>query len=345
MSVKVAINGFGTIGKRVADAISRQDDMILVGVYKNRPNYEAYIAYKKGYPVYASQERAEDFEKRGIAVKGTLEDLLRRTDVIIDTTPSKVGEGYKSLYEKQGVRMIFQGGEKPSVAELSFNALVNYYKALGARSLRVVSCNTTGLVRIIKAFSDYVGVERVRAYIVRRAADPKEVSRGPINSIVLDPPRIPSHHAEDVKSVLGDLDIITMAVAVPTTLMHLHMVTIRLRDRITRSRVLDIISETPRIATVSAERSSIASTAEVVEVARDMGRPRGDIYENIVWEDSIEASDSEVSLIQAIHQEAIVIPENIDAIRAVTMIEKDWRRSVAKTDSSLGVVKSFDRIQ
>lgn len=30
--VKVAVNGYGVIGKRVADAVRRQDDMELVGV-------------------------------------------------------------------------------------------------------------------------------------------------------------------------------------------------------------------------------------------------------------------------------------------------------------------------
>ena len=32
--IKVAINGYGTIGKRVADAVDAQDDMTVVGVTK-----------------------------------------------------------------------------------------------------------------------------------------------------------------------------------------------------------------------------------------------------------------------------------------------------------------------
>ena len=44
MVVKVAINGYGTIGKRVADAITMQDDMEVVGVTKRRPTYEARMA-------------------------------------------------------------------------------------------------------------------------------------------------------------------------------------------------------------------------------------------------------------------------------------------------------------
>ena len=48
MKVKVAINGYGTIGKRVADAVSRQDDMEVIGVTKTKPDFEAKMALKRG---------------------------------------------------------------------------------------------------------------------------------------------------------------------------------------------------------------------------------------------------------------------------------------------------------
>ena len=37
MKVKVGINGYGTIGKRVATAVNQQDDMEIIGVTKTRP--------------------------------------------------------------------------------------------------------------------------------------------------------------------------------------------------------------------------------------------------------------------------------------------------------------------
>jgi len=49
MTVKVAINGYGTIGKRVADAVAAQDDMEVVGVVKTRPSFEAQMAIEKGF--------------------------------------------------------------------------------------------------------------------------------------------------------------------------------------------------------------------------------------------------------------------------------------------------------
>ena len=42
--VKVAINGYGTIGKRVADAVQMQKDMEIVGISKTKPNFEAFVA-------------------------------------------------------------------------------------------------------------------------------------------------------------------------------------------------------------------------------------------------------------------------------------------------------------
>ena len=50
MPAKVAINGYGTIGKRVADAVSLQGDMEIVGVSKMTPNFEAAYEAKLREP-------------------------------------------------------------------------------------------------------------------------------------------------------------------------------------------------------------------------------------------------------------------------------------------------------
>ena len=51
MNVKVAINGYGTIGKRVADAVSVQDDMEIIGVTKTKPDY---LSKMTAYPLYVA---------------------------------------------------------------------------------------------------------------------------------------------------------------------------------------------------------------------------------------------------------------------------------------------------
>jgi hypothetical protein len=55
MAVNVAANGYGNIGKRVADAEAKQDDMKLVGVPKTSPNFEAFVAAQKGHQLYVAE--------------------------------------------------------------------------------------------------------------------------------------------------------------------------------------------------------------------------------------------------------------------------------------------------
>jgi len=79
----------------------------------------------------------------------------------------------------------------------------------------------------------------------------------------------------------------------------------------------------------------------IFELARDLGRSRGDLYEIPVWEDGIMTLGNEVYLLWSTPNESNVVPENVDAIRAVASAEADWRRSVQETDRALGVLKSF----
>lgn len=341
MAVRVGVNGYGTIGKRIAAAVARIEGLELVGVVKRSPDYAALQALARGIPVYAPDEDSlQAFEKAGVKVAGTLGELLDRVDVIVDATPGGVGAKYKPIYEERGVKAIFQGGEKAEVAEASFSSLCNYEEGIGKRSLRVVSCNTTGLLRAICTLNKAFGVEKVRATLIRRAADPKEIKRGPVNSIVLNPPRLPSHHALDVKAVLPWLDIWTAAVVVPTTLMHVHHLTVILRREASRSEVLEALREAPRIMLVSSEATGIKSTAQLVEAARE-SRPRYDIPELVVFEDTVHVEGRELVFFQAVHQESIVVPENIDAIKAMTGLERDPEKAIRETDSVLGVTKSL----
>lgn len=60
-----------------------------------------------------------------------------------------------------------------------------------------------------------------------------------------------------------------------------------------------------------------------------------------VWEDALASDGRELYLTYQVHNEAITIPESVDAIRALTGLERDGARSIAKTDAALGVVKRF----
>src|SRR3989449_1983983 len=249
MPAKIAINGYGTIGKRVADAVAAQDDMRVAGAAKTKRDFEAKLAVRKGYAVYAANKEAlAKFEKAGVKAAGILDDLVRDADLVVDCTPED--SGYKPLYEKAGVKAIWQGGEEHSLTNLSFNAAANYTDCLGAAFVRVPSCNTTGLIRTLYPLDAHVGVEKVLAVMVRRAADPGDSKKGPINAIEPEL-EMPSHHGPDVQSVLPDLDIHTIAVKVPTTIMHLHTLAVALKKAADATQILDVWKRFARIMSVS----------------------------------------------------------------------------------------------
>jgi glyceraldehyde-3-phosphate dehydrogenase (NAD(P)) len=111
---RVAINGYGVIGKRVADAVALQDDMTLVGVADVVADYRIRLAVERGYPVYASApERRKDMEAAGIPVAGTVDELIHQADVVVDRTPKGVATKNKERYLAAGVKAIWQGASSP----------------------------------------------------------------------------------------------------------------------------------------------------------------------------------------------------------------------------------------
>lgn len=334
--LRVAVNGYGTIGKRVADAIEQQPDMEVAGVAKTRPNFEAERAIERGYPLYAAvEDRADRFAAAGIEITGMVDELVDTASVMVDATPSGIGAENKPLYEAHGTQAVFQGGEDAGLVEVSFNARSNFPEAIGARTVRVVSCNTTGLARLLAPLKEAYGVEKSRVTLVRRGGDPSQSGRGPINDILPNPVTLPSHHGPDVNTIFPDLDIDTLGLKVPATLMHVHSVNVTLRDQPSASAIADRLADETRMVVIDADKA-IDGAGKLKEFALDAGRPRGDLWENCVWGESITVEGNELYLFQAIHQEANVVPENVDAIRAVSET-MDADGSMKTTDDSLGI--------
>tara|TARA_B110000444_G_scaffold261292_1_gene312391 strand:+ start:6474 stop:7655 length:1182 start_codon:yes stop_codon:yes gene_type:complete len=341
MSIKVAINGYGTIGKRVADAVDAQDDMEIIGVTKTRPSFGCDLAVRKGYPLYCTYDdeaKIAAFATGGYQCEGGLSDLLAIADVVVDCSPGKVGASNKDKYLEAGVKYIFQGGEKHAMTGMSYTSSANHLENMNVQGTRVVSCNTTGLSRTLVPIYDHCGSLSVECTMIRRAADPGDSAKGPINAIkpVL---KVPSHHGPDVMTVKPEISINSMAVAVPTTLMHCHSIVATLPDGhgLTTQSVLDLWGSSPRIIIMNGSETNITTTAEVMEYARDIGRKWGDLHEIFVWEDGVKLDGNTLYYFQAIHQESDVIPENVDAIRALMGTEDDWRVSVAKTDAAIAI--------
>jgi len=338
---RVAVNGYGVIGKRVADAVALQEDMELIGVADVTYDYRIRVAVERGYPIYASlAEKRPEMETAGIPVQGTLHDLIEQVDVVVDCTPKGIGARTLEHYGEHGGKAIFQGGEKHELAGYSFVAQVNYEGALNRQFARVVSCNTTALSRVLHALHRYGWVRRARAVLLRRGTDPWESHKTGMINTVIPETRVPSHQGPDAQTVMPDLDITTIAGAGPYNLSHIHFAMVETTRPVSLDELRDALWDAPRIAFVRAGDGLVALNA-VIELMRDLDRPRADMWEVAVWEDALAADEREVYLTFQVHNEAIVVPENVDCIRALTGLESNGVASIEKTDIALGITKTF----
>ena len=276
---RVAVNGYGVIGKRVADAVALQDDMALAGVADVVSDWRARIVTRKGFGLYgATDEHASAMRAAGLEVAGTLADLLDAADVIVDCTPKHVAAKNVEIYQQRGIKFILQGSEKHEVTGHSFVAEVNYDSALDRDSTRVVSCNTTSTVRTLIALKRAGLLRRARGTLLRRATDPWESHLGGIMNTLVPEPEIPSHQGPDAQSVDPELDVVTMAVKVPETLAHLHYWSVQLTRETEKDEVLAAFRASSRIALIDVG-DGLTAINVVKELMADLGRPHDNLYE------------------------------------------------------------------
>jgi glyceraldehyde-3-phosphate dehydrogenase (NAD(P)) len=335
--VKVAVNGYGVIGKRVAAAVKAQSDMALVGVGDIVTDWRMRAAVARGFPLYgATAEGADAMRQAGLPVEGTLDDLLAAADIVVDCTPKRIAAENVPKYRALGRKFILQGGETHETTGHSFVADSNYETALGRDSTRVVSCNTTSIVRTLTALKRAGLLKRARGTLLRRATDPWESHLGGIMNTLVPEAKIPSHQGPDAQSVDPELDVVTMAVKVPETIAHLHYWSIELTRPASKDEVLDALRASSRIALIRISDGLPAINA-VKEMMADLGRPHDNLYEVALWEDMLTVEGEELFYAYMVDNQAIVIPETIDAIRALTGIQKDAATSMRQTDQSLGI--------
>jgi glyceraldehyde-3-phosphate dehydrogenase (NAD(P)) len=343
--VKVAVNGYGVIGKRIADAVVLQDDMELAGVCDINNDWRIKVALTKGYNVFAAHDTAlKEMTEVGIDVIGTLPALIMEADIIIDCTPKKVSANNISLYKKANKKFIVQGGEKHEVTGHSFNAETNYASALNIESTRVVSCNTTSILRTLGSLKRAGLLKSARGTLLRRATDPWESHISGIMNTLVPEQSITSHQGPDAQTVDPDLDVVTAAVKVPETLSHLHYWFIKLSKKTTKETVLNAFkAESTRIAFIK-YNENLSSNNALKEMLLDIGRPRGDMYEVAIWEDMLKVENDELFYAYIVDNQAIVVPETIDAIRAMLNIETNAVRSITKTNLSLGITQNIMKL-
>ena len=333
--VKVGVAGYGVIGQRLADGVALQEDMELIGVADIAPTLSIRALYAKGMPYDLYLVPGADkskFDDAGIPVSGAFEDLIGKVDIMLDSSPGGVGAKNKELYEKAGVKAVFQGGEKNEVADVFFHGYANYEKGVGQKYLKLTSCNTTGLIRAVDMLDRFVGVEKVAITIIRRVADPGDYHRGLTNALQLE--KAPSHQALDLMTIMPHIPCTGILVHTPVTHGHIITVLATPKKKISKKDLWEMANEHPRIMPVRVADGFLGN-ASLFRYARDLGNPRGDMYEIALWEESIVMSGDDIMFAINVPQESVVIPENIDAIRAAMKMQTDRLEGVGMTNKYL----------
>ena len=335
--VKVGVAGYGAIGQRLADGVAAQEDMELVGVADVAPTLAVKALAERGMPydLYAAMPGAkETLEAAGIPVAGDFDDLLSKVDIMLDSAPGGIGAKNKVKYEAAGIPAVFQGGESGEIADVFFHGYANYEEGVGKDYLKLTSCNTTGFIRAVDALDREIGVEKVAITIIRRVADPGDTHRGLVDSLQLE--GIPNHQCVDLMEIMPHIDATGLLVHTPVTHGHIITLVVTPKRDTTPEEVVKIFKAHPRIRVVKIEDGFDTNTS-LFNYARFLGKPRGDLYEIGLFEETVGMSGRDIMFAINIPQESVTIPETVDAIRAALSMQTVGADAVAATNEYLGM--------
>lgn len=328
---KVFVNGYGSIGSRIAHFIKDDPEITVIGVGKYSPDAKVKDAISKGLHVFVPEKKLDSFKE--FTVSGTIEDALSDCDLVIDAAPSGIGYvNKKNLYEPKGVMAIYQGGETvfgdKAVSDLLFNSRSNYEKAFQKHHVMQGSCNVTGIGRVLQPLREKYGSQLVRfdVTLVRRWADLEQTDKEVVDTIEWSEN---PHHGDDVKSYMGkETPLFLRAIKVPTRQMHLHIMDIRFKNTAPKpSEFLDTFKKEYGIAILY----SAKGTKEVRDFANSMNFSFTDTNMIHIHANMIESIEDTVKMMYSDDQTGIVIPENHMLMQAM-LFQKDYDDAFKHTE-------------
>ncbi len=336
--VRIFINGYGNIGRRLATALSKDKSIELIGVAKYSPDGETQNALDKGYNVFVPNDMKEGFQNKNFKISGTVEDAIKQADIIVDA--AKEGKGFQNknkYYSPLKKKAIFQGGEdrngRFSVADIIHNSRVNYNETHEKEYVIQGSCNVTGMGRIIQPLLENYG-ESIRRYdvnLVRRWADledAKEIK----DSIEWD--RQP-HHQDDVKDFIPSINLYVDSLKVPSRMMHLHQMAIRFKDKPpSKDNILEIFDKEYGVAVIDKAKG----TADIRNKAIELKFEHGDTGMIHIHKEILKIQDDIVKISYSDDQTGMVIPENYMLIQSM-VLKKSKSEALKQTDKIFNIKK------
>lgn len=297
MSVKVAINGFGAIGRRSFRGQYKNPDIEFVAVNDlTDPQVLAYLLkYDSNYGLF---EADVDFTDDSIIVDGKEIKVFAQKDpadlpwgeldidVVIESTGFFTdGEKAKKHLEAGAKKVIISAPAKNEDITIVMGVNNDKYDPAKHNILSNASCTTNCLAPIAKVLNDKYGIEKglmttVHSYtgnqnILDAPAPYKNITRGRAGALNLVPTTTGA--AKAISLVLPELEgkLNGMAVRVPTPTVSLVDLTVNVSKDVTEKEVNEAMKEAAEGA-----MKGILQYNEMPLVSMDMkGNPHSSIFD------------------------------------------------------------------
>ncbi len=266
---RVHVVGTGTIGEPLIGLLSDfQKDLGIdvLSFHKRTPltNERAKVRnlLDRGALLVTDKETIPRFQDLGMKVSMEAEEAVEKASVVIDCTPSGVGQANKlKYYEKYAHNtngFVAQGSEfgfgKMYARGVNDSALVPG----DDKYIQVVSCNTHNIAVLLKTLAladdDPDNLVEAKFVMMRRASDisqDKDYVPAP-QAGKHDDPRFGTHHARDAwhlfQTLNYDLNLFSSAIKLNTQYMHCLWFNLKLREKITLNQAIQRLAENRRVA-------------------------------------------------------------------------------------------------
>jgi len=328
---KVFVNGYGTIGSRIAKFIKDDSDIDVIGIGKHSPDEKVQHAINDGFSVYVPEDKNDNFKDYNIS--GSIESILDNCDLVIDASPG--GKGFlnkKNIYESRDIKAIFQGGEtifnNNTVADVLFNSRVNYAEAFDKKYVMQGSCNVTGMGKILNPLREKYAdkLTRIDVTLVRRWADLEQTDKQIDDTIEMTEN---PHHGTDVKAFFGkDIPIFVRAIKVPTRQMHLHIMDIRFNENApTSDEIHELFKNEYGIAILWRAKG----TKDVRDFAESTKFNFKDTNMLHIHANMTTSIGDTIQLMYSDDQTGLVIPENYMLLQAM-LFQRDYKDALKRTE-------------
>ena len=147
---------------------------------------------------------------------------------------------------------------------------------------------------------------------------------------------VPNHQAVDLMTIMPHVDCTGVLVHTPVTHGHIISIVAKTKKDISPEEAIALFKTHPRMKVVKIS-DGFDSNGAFFRYARDKGNMRADMYEVGIWEETVAKSGDDLIFSINIPQEAITIPETMDAIRAATGMQATSQEATALTNKYLNM--------